>query len=128
MGVVYVIVNSAFENYVKIGKTTNLQQRLRSLDNTSVPLPFRCLYAVEVDDENHVEHLLHQVFADHRTRTTREFFEVDAQRVIAAMKLTGAKTLRHGLILLKTKKACVHLRRQHASRENLIHYSMPIYQ
>ena len=91
MGVVYVIVNSAFENYVKIGKTTNLQQRLRSLDNTSVPLPFRCLYAVEVDDENHVEHLLHQVFADHRTRTTREFFEVDAQRVIAAMKLTGGK-------------------------------------
>ena len=91
MGVVYVIVNSAFENYVKIGKTTNLQQRLRSLDNTSVPLPFRCLYAVEVDDENHVEHLLHQVFADHGTRTTREFFEVDAQRVIAAMKLTGGK-------------------------------------
>ena len=76
MGVVYVIVNSAFENYVKIGKTTNLQQRLRSLDNTSVPLPFRCLYAVEIDDENHVEHLLHQVFADHRTRTPREFFEV----------------------------------------------------
>ena len=65
LGVVYVIVNSAFENYVKISKTTNLQQRLRSLDNTSVPLPFRCLYAVEVDDENHVEHLLHQVFADH---------------------------------------------------------------
>ena len=85
LGVVYVIVNSAFENYVKISKTTNLQQRLRSLDNTSVPLPFRCLYAVEVDDENHVEHLLHQVFADHRTRTTREFFEVDAQRVIAAI-------------------------------------------
>ena len=37
-------------------------------------------------------------------------------------------TVCHGLILLKTKKACVHLRRQHASRENLIHYSMPIYQ
>ena len=36
LGVVYVIVNSAFENYVKISKTTNLQQRLRSLDNTSV--------------------------------------------------------------------------------------------
>ena len=128
MGVVYVIVNSAFENYVKIGKTTNLQQRLRSLDNTNVPLPFRCLYAVEVEDENHVEHLLHQVFADHRTRTTREFFEVDAQRVIAAMKLTGGKDVTPRVILLKTKKACVHLRRQHASRENLIHYSMPIYQ
>jgi hypothetical protein len=76
---------------VKIGRTTNLEQRLRSLDNTSVPLPFRCVFAVEVDDENEVERLLHQAFADNRTRTTREFFEVDAQRVIAAMKLTRGK-------------------------------------
>ena len=64
---------------------------MRSLDNTSVPLPFRCVFAVEVDDENEVERLLHQAFADNRTRTIREFFEVDAQRVIAAMKLTRGK-------------------------------------
>ena len=48
LGVVYVLVNSVFENYVKIGRTTNLERRLRSLDNTSVPLPFRCVFAVEV--------------------------------------------------------------------------------
>ena len=36
---------------MKVGKTTNLEQRLRSLDNTSVPRPFRCGFAVEVDDE-----------------------------------------------------------------------------
>ena len=79
------------DSYVKVGKTTNLEQRLRSLDNTSVPLPFRCVYAVEVDDETEVERLLPQTFADNRTRTTREFFEVDAQRVISAMKLTRGK-------------------------------------
>ena len=56
-----------------------------------MPLPFRCVFAVEVDDENEVERLLHQAFADNRTRATREFFEVDAQRVIAAMKLTRGK-------------------------------------
>ena len=50
MRIVYVLINPAFENYVKVGKTTNLEQRLRSLDNTSVPLPFRCVFAVEVDD------------------------------------------------------------------------------
>lgn len=31
---------------------------------------------------------MHQAFADHRTRTTREFFEVDPQRIMAALKLT----------------------------------------
>ena len=91
LGIVYVLTNPAFENYSKIGKTTNLEQRFRSLDNTSVPLPFRCVFAVEVDDENEVERYLHQVFADHRTRSTREFFEVDAHRVIAAMKLTRGR-------------------------------------
>ena len=91
MGIVYVLTNAAFDGYVKIGKTTNLEQRLRSLDNTSVPLPFRCVYAVEVDDEAEVERRLHQTFADNRTRITREFFEVDAQRVISAMKLTRGK-------------------------------------
>lgn len=91
MGVVYVLTNPAFDNYVKIGRTANLEQRLKSLDNASVPLPFRCVYAVEVDDESDVERLLHQTFADNRTRTTREFFEIDAQRVISAMKLTRGR-------------------------------------
>ncbi|WP_170528520.1 GIY-YIG nuclease family protein [Ruegeria arenilitoris] len=91
MATVYVLTNPAFENYVKVGKTTNLEQRLRQLDNTSVPLPFRCVYAVEVEDDAQVERLVHQAFADHRTRTTREFFEVDPQRVVAALKLTRGR-------------------------------------
>lgn len=91
MAIVYVLTNPAFDTYVKVGRTINLEQRLRQLDNTSVPLPFRCVYAVEVDDEMEVERLVHQAFADHRTRTTREFFEVDPQRVIAALKLTRGR-------------------------------------
>lgn len=87
----YVLVNPAFDSYVKIGRTTNLVQRLRSLDNTSVPLPFRCVYAVEVEDDLNVERLVHGAFTDHRTRVGREFFEIDPQRVISALKLTGGR-------------------------------------
>ena len=89
MGIVYVLSNPAFDNYVKVGRTVDLEQRLRQLDNTSVPLPFRCVYAIKVDDEVAVEKLVHQAFADVRVRSTREFFEIDAQRVIAALKLTN---------------------------------------
>ncbi len=91
MGIVYVLSNPAFESYVKVGRTTDLVQRLRSLDNTSVPLPFRCIFAIEVENEIEVERLVHQAFAIHRTRTTREFFEIDARHIIAALKLTGGK-------------------------------------
>ena len=91
MGIVYVLSNPAFDSYVKVGRTIDLEQRLRQLDNTSVPLPFRCVYAIEVEDEVAVERLVHQAFADVRVRTTREFFEIDAQRVIAALKLTNGR-------------------------------------
>jgi len=91
MGVVNVLVNDAFDGYVKIGKTRNLDQRLRSLDNTSVPLPFRCVYAIEVPNDDEVERLLHQTFADLRIRSSREFFDIDPQRVISAMKLTACR-------------------------------------
>lgn len=91
MGIVYVLSNPAFDTYVKVGRTTDLVQRLRSLDNTSVPLPFRCIFAIEVENELEVERLVHQAFANHRTRTTREFFEIDARHVIAALKLTGGR-------------------------------------
>lgn len=88
-GVVYVLINDAFDGYLKIGKTINLEQRLKQLDNTSVPLPFRCVYAVKVPDMDTIERLAHGAFADHRTRSNREFFEVDPSRVISALKMSG---------------------------------------
>lgn len=91
MGIVYVLSNPAFDNYVKIGRTVDLEQRLKQLDNTSVPLPFRCVFAIKVDDEVAVEKLVHQAFADVRVRSSREFFEIDAQRVIAALRLTNGE-------------------------------------
>lgn len=90
-GIVYVLVNDAFDGYIKVGKTTNLEQRLRQLDNTSVPLPFRCVFAVQVSDMDEIERLAHAAFTDHRTRSNREFFEVDPHRVISALKMTGGK-------------------------------------
>lgn len=56
-----------------------------------MPLPFRCVYAVEVADEVAAERLVHSAFADHRTRSGREFFEIDPQRVISALKLTNGE-------------------------------------
>ena len=77
MSIVYILTNPAFAGLVKIGRTVNLPQRLRSLDNTSIPLPFRCEYAARVKDSDATEKLLHHVFGDRRVRDGREFFEVD---------------------------------------------------
>ena len=89
--IVYVLSNPAMPGYIKIGKTDNLKERLRSLDRTSTPLPFQCEYAAEVKDADKVEKILHDIFLDKRVRSNREFFEVDPQQIIRALDLQEHK-------------------------------------
>jgi T5orf172 domain len=49
--IVYVLTNEAMDGLVKIGRTTtSVEQRIKELDNTSIPLPFQCFFAGEVTD------------------------------------------------------------------------------
>ena len=90
--IVYVLTNEAMEGMVKIGRTTtSVEQRIRELDNTSVPLPFQCFYAAEVGSSSLVEGKLHRIFSDKRIRTNREFFRVDANQVREAIELAELK-------------------------------------
>lgn len=85
--IIYVLINEAMPGYVKIGLTTDLEQRIRSLDTTGVPLPFECFYACTVKNSGFVEKQLHDAFLDHRVRSSREFFEISPERIVSALKL-----------------------------------------
>jgi len=85
--IIYVLINEAMPGYVKIGKTNNLEQRIRSLDTTGIPLPFECFYACTVKDAAFVEQQLLDAFMDHRVRSSREFFEIAPERAVAILKL-----------------------------------------
>lgn len=85
--IIYILINESMPGYVKIGRTNNLEQRIRSLDTTSVPLPFECFYAAIVKNSQDVEKLIHDAFLDHRVRSSREFFEISPERAVAALKL-----------------------------------------
>ena len=85
--IIYILTNEAMPGYVKIGRTSNLEQRIRSLSRPSgVPLPFEVYYAGEVKDSLTDEQWLHSIFADRRVRDQREFFKVDPERVVVALK------------------------------------------
>ncbi len=44
--IVYVLTNPTMPGLIKIGRTTNLEQRVKSLSSdTGVPLPFEVFYA-----------------------------------------------------------------------------------
>lgn len=91
--IIYILINEAMPGYVRIGRTTNLEQRIRTLDNTSVPLPFECFYACTVKDAQFVERQLHDAFLNHRVRSSREFFEISPERALAALKLAEIENI-----------------------------------
>jgi len=86
--IVYILTNDAMEGFLKIGlTTTSVEQRMRELDTTGVPLPFTCFHASEVSDGRKTEKLLHDAFKDNRVRQRREFFQIDPERVRSALLL-----------------------------------------
>lgn len=89
--IIYVLINEAMPGLVKIGKTSNLNQRLKDLDTTPTPLPFECYYACEVKDMTLVERKIHYAFGDHRIRKNREFFELSPDRVKSVLELIAIK-------------------------------------
>jgi hypothetical protein len=101
MGIVYILTNEAMPGLIKIGITgTALEQRMLQLDTTSVPLPFECYYAATVDDEAKVEKAMHTAFGDHRVRSSREFFALDAFRAKAFLEVIAlAEVTPHGVVV-----------------------------
>ncbi len=116
-GIVYVLTNPAMQGYVKVGRTGDLEKRMKELDNTSTPLPFECAYAVEVDKPEEVELLLHDAFADGRTRSTREFFEVSPERIISALRLTKGRDVTPGVDIVEDEESRRALARTNKMRE-----------
>lgn len=87
--IVYVLTNPAMPGLVKIGKTTQVEveERMKQLYGTGVPVPFDCAFACQVKDATEVEKALHFAFGNGRINPNREFFRIEAERVIAVLKL-----------------------------------------
>lgn len=97
MSVVYILTNEAMPGLIKIGLTNStVEQRMITLDNTSVPLPFECYYAARVSDSAKIERALHVGLGDHRVRNSREFFRIDPYRAKAILEVLAIEEVTPG--------------------------------
>ena len=97
-GIIYVLTNAAMPGLIKLGRTDagSIEERMRTLDNTSVPLPFECFYAAEVSDTHKVEKAIHEAFGDSRIRPSREFFRLSPDKPKAIIQLLEIKNVTPG--------------------------------
>src|SRR5574343_326823 len=92
MNIIYILTNVAMPGYIKIGKTNDLDRRVKELSRHSgVPLPFEVFYAAEVADMDFVEKKLHEAFGRTRVAENREFFTETPERVVADIKLAEVR-------------------------------------
>jgi hypothetical protein len=96
MGKVYILTNDSMPGIIKIGVTEQetIEERIKTLDNTSVPTPFRFYFAIETNNYKEIEKLIHNAFSDYRIRLNREFFEMDPERAVSALKISGAPEIK----------------------------------
>lgn len=83
-GKIYILTNDAMPDYIKIGFTAadDVETRMKQLDTTGLPLPFRLHACIELENAQKLERLAHEVFSHHRARTNREFFLMEPETAV----------------------------------------------
>jgi len=96
--IIYVLTNEAMPGLVKIGLTNeSVESRVTHLSgHTGVPLPFECYFAAEVDDAAKAENILLQLFSEYRVNPRREFFKLEPEKVVLALRLGSFKEITPG--------------------------------
>lgn len=90
-GYVYILTNPSFkEDWVKIGMcSTSVEQRVKQLDSTGVPLPFEIFATMKTSKYKQAEKLIHSYiskFTNLRIRSNREFFNVKPEEALDIFK------------------------------------------
>ena len=89
-GIVYILTNPSFKAlYIKIGYTDRtINERLRDLNNTSVPYDFRvyALLKTKPGKSKEVEGMIHELFESYRMNEKREFFNLNPSEALEKMK------------------------------------------
>ena len=127
--IIYVLINEAMPGYVKIGMTNNsVLERLKQLDRTNIPMPFECYYACEVGNAKDEENWLHSIFSDRRVRDEREFFKIDPERVVAAVRRIQKKdvTPKDFVNVTKEEESELEGAKEIRARFDFANYKIPI--
>jgi hypothetical protein len=80
---VYILSNVSMPGLIKIGRTNrSVDERLKELNNTSLPTQFIVEHTIKTSDSKFLEKMVHKNFEKHRVNDNREFFRINHEVVI----------------------------------------------
>ncbi len=95
-GYVYILVNAAMQDMLKIGMTTRTpKERAQELSQgTGIPAPYSVAYWEQVPDCTTAEAMIHNRLARFRVQSGREFFHLDLKLAIDELREIAAEVRR----------------------------------
>ena len=138
-GYVYILTNPSFrEDWIKIGKTTNMEERLKTLYNTSLPLPFEPFATLKTAKYNEAEKLVHHYierFTNLRIEKKREFFNVKPEVALEIFREVATllddavieEVYKTGMACTEEKESKKEIRKAGENRVWLIPYNKKFY-
>lgn len=80
---IYILTNPSMPNLIKVGKTKKHPlQRIKELNSTGVPKPFKLQMSLIVEDCSAAERQAHEILAKYRVNKRREFFKISVKKAI----------------------------------------------
>ena len=128
METIYILTNESMQDLIKIGFTNgSLEERLQQLDRTSIPLPFNIHYACEVENAREDEAWLHKIFSDKRVRPNREFFKMDPETAVIALKRIKIRDVNYEFsVATEEEQKEIEEYRERRSRFDFETYKIPV--
>jgi hypothetical protein len=94
--IIYILTNPVMPGIVKMGKTDkeDVQERVSQLFTTAIPVPFDCVCASIVENNEDVEKLLHNKFARQRVNLRRKFLGSLQEKQLMNLNTLNSQMLR----------------------------------
>lgn len=133
--IVYVLTNPAMPGMTKIGMTSgaDVEDRMKQLYSTGVPVPFECEYACRVKDAARVERAIQAAFRDSRVNPNREFFKIAPDRIVSVLELLAVEEVTTDVnkeinseIDSEDRQSVVRLKAQRRPNMNFIEMGIPV--
>lgn len=85
-GYIYIITNPAWENWVKIGITDNLDKRLQTYQTCDPYRAYKIEYFIKIDDYKKIEKLLEETMKPFAKKQLNEWYEIDKKSAIVRLQ------------------------------------------